>query len=342
MTLTTPSMARKVERAPKALGQYSFVDYATQVYSALAGLLILFFHNATVPAWAWLCAGHAVGMILVHCLVRGSKRSHSNAALDLARHFYPILCFVWFFTESGWINRMFFKDYLDPMAIRWDQALFGFQPSILFVQSLHWVAVSELFYAAYFSYYLMIGGVAFALFLRNRRQFDHFIAVVSFVFYVCYLLFIFLPVIGPRVFFHTVNGYTLPEEFMRFAPAQAYPEYLPRGLFSQLVRWIYRVVESPGGTLPSSHVAVALCTAYFSFRYLRPIRYVHLLFAVLLCLSTVYCRYHYAVDVLTGALTTALLLPAGNWLYFRFSRPPWLETTQGVSDQLGEQRPNGL
>ena len=33
------------------------------------------------------------------------------------------------------------------------------------------------------------------------------------------------------------------------------------------------VFEAPGAGFPSSHVAVALCTVYFSFRYLRPIRY---------------------------------------------------------------------
>jgi len=35
----------------------------------------------------------------------------------------------------------------------------------------------------------------------------------------------------------------------------------------------------------------------------------------------VYCRYHYAVDVLAGALAAAGLIPVGNWLYFRFRQP---------------------
>jgi hypothetical protein len=59
--------------------------------------------------------------------------------------------------------------------------------------------------------------------------------------------------------------------------------------------------ESPGAALPSSHVAVAVCTVYFSFRYLPRIRYLHLIMAILLCGSTVYCRYHYVVDVLRDA-----------------------------------------
>jgi membrane-associated phospholipid phosphatase len=65
-------------------------------------------------------------------------------------------------------------------------------------------------------------------------------------------------------------------------------------------------------------VAIALGTLYFSYKYLPRIRHVHTVMTVLLCLSTVYCRYHYAVDVLAGIATAAVLLPLGNWLYWRF------------------------
>ena len=81
------------------------------------------------------------------------------------------------------------------------------------------------------------------------------------------------------------------------------------------MEWIYRVFEAPGAAFPSSHVAVAACTVFFSFRYLRPIRYFHLALVFLLCLGVVYGRYHYVVDVLGGLFVTATLLPLGNWLY---------------------------
>jgi membrane-associated phospholipid phosphatase len=80
--------------------------------------------------------------------------------------------------------------------------------------------------------------------------------------------------------------------------------------------WIYEHFETPGAAFPSSHVAVALCTLYFSFRYLRAIRWVHLVMALLLCASTVYGRYHYVVDVVAGALTALALVPLANRLYF--------------------------
>ena len=102
------------------------------------------------------------------------------------------------------------------------------------------------------------------------------------------------------------------------APPPTYPAVIAGGPFYQIMHWIYRVFESPGAAFPSSHVAVAITTVFFSFRYLRPIRWVHLVAAILLSLATIYCRYHYAVDVLAGAVAAAVLIPLGNLLYFRF------------------------
>lgn len=300
---------------------YTFVDYATQAYLGLTGLLILLFHNWTIPHWPWFVGAHALAMVLIHALIQFCAVRRRAALIDFFRHFYPVLLYAAFFCETGSLNRMFFTEYLDLPIARFEQQLFGCQPSVLFMHHLPCLPVSEVFYASYFSYYLMIAGVGVALFLRNRQQFFHYVSVVSFLFYVCYAIYVILPVIGSRVFFHQVGGYVAPAELQQMAVSDLYPDAVQAGPFYKLMAWIYRVFEAPGAALPSSHVAVALCTVTFSFRYLRPIRYVHLVVAILLCLSTVYCRYHYVVDVLAGLLTAALVVPLGNWLYFKFGDP---------------------
>lgn len=322
---------------------YTFVDYATQAYMALVGVLILLFHNHTVPHWAWLFTAHALGLLAVHFLIQLADANGYVAArlrpqpsaqplppllgfLQFIRHFYPVPLYLWFFSETGWLNRMFFHQYLDPLAISWDEKLFGFQPSVLFMQKLPYLWVSELFYASYFSYYIMIVGVGIALYVRNRQHFFHYVSVVSFVFYICYAIYIILPIIGPRVFFRDLPEYDLPEQYQAFAPNASYPAAVQAGPFFKVMAFIYRVFEAPGAALPSSHVAIALCTVFFSFLYLRPIRYVHLVVAILLCLATVYCRYHYAIDVLTGILTALILVPLAQWLYRTIDKP---ELTNG-------------
>jgi len=294
---------------------YTFVDYATQTYVVLVAVLILILHDETVPYWAWLIGAHASCLILVHVLIRLHCRGHPSNLLDILRHFYPLLLYLFFFAETGWLNRMIFKEYMDPIAIHWDQALFGYQPSIVLMQKFPYPTLSELFYAAYFSYYLMIAGVGLALFLRNRGQFFHYVSVVSFVFYICYIIYIILPIIGPRVFLEPVGGYILPEASRLLAPNAFYPDTVQRGIFFKLMAFIYRVFEAPGSAIPSSHVAIAVCTLVFSFFYLRRIRYLHLAMVILLCLATIYCRYHYVVDVMAGLTAAAILVPLGNRLY---------------------------
>ena len=137
------------------------------------------------------------------------------------------------------------------------------------------------------------------------------------MFYVCYVIYIIIPIIGPRVFYERIGGYILPEQLRLLAPTNGYPPSVQNGWFFQLMSFVYRVFESTGAAIPSSHVAVAFCTVFFSFLYLRPIRYWHLAVAILLCLSTIYCRYHYVIDVLAGLITAAVLVPLGHCLYLR-------------------------
>ncbi|HNQ89645.1 MAG TPA: phosphatase PAP2 family protein [Verrucomicrobiota bacterium] len=301
--------------------QYTFIDYATQGYILIVGLLILLFHNATVPEWPWLLLAHAGALVGVHALVTANARWPGRPLLEFLRSFYPVLLYTGFYRETGALNRMLVPDYLDAWFILAEQRIFGFQPCIAFMEALPVLAVSEVLYACYFSYYIMISGIGIALFLRDRRQFFHYVAVVSFVFYLCYLTYICLPVMGPRAFYREIDGFHLPEEVQALAGNPTYPSAVQIGPFFNLMAWIYRHFEGPGAAFPSSHVAIALCTAWFSWRYLPRIRWFHSAVVFLLCLATVYCRYHYAIDVLAGALTAAILVPLGNRLYHRFSAP---------------------
>ncbi len=299
---------------------YAFIDFATQGYLTIVALLVLMFHGTAVPLWPWLVSAHAIGIVLLHLLILAHARQPANRVLDFLRHFYPVLLFAVFFRETGELNQMFTPGFLDPVFIRLDEKLFGTQPSLTFMQSLPYWPVSEILYASYFSYYIMITGVGLALFLRDRRQFFHYLSVISFVFYVCYLIYIFTPVTGPRVFFRVIDGYELPPH-VRPPVVPEFPAAVQAGPFFRIMAWIYENFEASGAAFPSSHVAVAITTLCFSFRYLPRIRFAHLVMVVLLCLSTVYCRYHYVVDVAAGIVTAAILVPLGNRFYFRFHGP---------------------
>lgn len=292
---------------------YTFIDYATQLYMALVGLLILLFHNATTPQWPWLVAAHGGWLVAAHVLIRAHGTGQYGPLLDFFRNFYPIMLYVPIYNETGHLNQLFATGMRDPYFIRLEQTIFGGQPSLELMGRLPYLAVSELFYISYFSYYIMITGCGLALFLRSRKEFHHYISLVSFVFYACFITYIFLPVVGPRIFYRELGDFELPPE-LRPSVVPAFPAAIQSGPFYQIMALIYHHFETPGAAFPSSHVAVAVTTLYFSFKYLRKIRWIHAVMAMLLCLSTVYCRYHYAVDIAGGLLTAAVMIPVGNWL----------------------------
>jgi hypothetical protein len=225
--------------------RYTFVDYATQGYLTIVALLVLMFHGTVVPLWPWLVSAHAIGIVLLHLLILVHARRPANRVLDFLRHFYPVLLFAAFFRETGELNQMFTSGFLDPVFIRLDEAIFGSQPSLTFMQVLPYWPVSEIFYASYFSYYVMITGVGLALFLRDRRQFFHYLSVISFVFYVCYLIYIFTPVTGPRVFFRVIDGYELPPD-VRPPVLPEFPAAVQAGPFFRIMAWIYQNFEASG------------------------------------------------------------------------------------------------
>jgi membrane-associated phospholipid phosphatase len=294
---------------------YRFSDLAMQAYLFLVGALILFFHGNHVPGYQRLLVAHGAGIALIHALIYYNARFPENRVVSFFRHFYPLLLFLSMYRECELLNLMFVHHYLDPVFIALEERLFGFQPAVAFMTAFPYPVVSEFFYVSYFSYYVMIGAVGLALFFRNREQFWHYLAILSFVLYVCYLIFICLPVAGPPAFYmempRFVGQHQLPYYPLEFPPG------VTSGPLFHLMAVMYRNFETGGAAFPSSHVAVAICTLYFTWQYLPRIRHLHLVAVVALSLATVYCRYHYAVDVLAGAATAALMIPLGEWLYRR-------------------------
>jgi membrane-associated phospholipid phosphatase len=75
---------------------------------------------------------------------------------------------------------------------------------------------------------------------------------------------------------------------------------------------------APRDAFPSGHTLVTLLSMAWAWRYRLRVRWPVTVLGVLLVLSTVYLRYHYVVDVLTGSVLAVLCLafaPAAHrWL----------------------------
>ena len=310
------------------LSRYRLVDFATQGYLLFVAVVALALRG---EHWAELAMIHCGVLAAVHLLIASVEpaltrgfypgKAFVSAGASWLREFYPILLYAGLYVETVVINRMVAQPRLDPWLLRADHALFGCEPAEVFPMAFAHPLCSEIMHLSYLSYYAMVGGVGLWLSLRNLAAFRHFVTVVSLVFYACYALYLFVPAVGPRVIFRAT-----PER-AQFVERYGYePRAVANDSGGTWARRAFTLIEEqgeiPGAAFPSSHVAVALVTGWFSWRHLRRIRWLHLGFAVTILFSTVYTRAHYAVDVLGGLAAAAVLFPAAQALHMRFNRAP--------------------
>ncbi len=275
----------------------------TQGYLLFVALVTAAWHRGP---WMILAGAHVVAMLAVHELVRRDASGRWLRGWRWLRDFYPILLLFGLYSETLVVNRMLGLPRIDPWLIAADERLFGWQPAEALMPVCAQLWFSELMYFSYLSFYLMVGGLGFWLSVRNRTAFGHFVTVVAGAFYVCYGTYLFVPAVGPRIL------YQESPERSAFAerhghPPRAVPASVEAGPCYRVLDLVERHAEIAGAAFPSSHVALGFITAWFSWRYVRLVRWPHLVLAVGICFATVYTRAHYAVDVLAGLAAAVVL-----------------------------------
>jgi membrane-associated phospholipid phosphatase len=219
------------------------------------------------------------------------------------RAWVPIAAIVFLYTELPMIIRSTgYGRFFDQTVISWETALFGGQPALEWAIRWPSLALSELLHVGYLSYYAIILSVPVALWVTRRRSvFPEAVFTLLLVFVACFVCFIAFPVEGPR--------YLWP------GAAEGGP----------VRRFTLRLLEagsSRGTAFPSSHVAVATAQSLLAWRYFgwRAAPVGILTFA--LALGAIYGGFHYAIDVIAGAVFGLLLALAGLELFRLLPQPP--------------------
>jgi membrane-associated phospholipid phosphatase len=246
-------------------------------------------HN--IQHWELLLPAHLGLMIVIAGLAYA--RSRGIPILGLISHWYPPLLFLFFFEEIGLTVHAIFPGWFDQYLIKADFALFGVHPTVWIEQfSSYWL--NEYMQLVYTSYFLLTIGFGAYLWIRGKRdQFAVFIASTCIAYYLCYVIFVLFPIESP---YHTLRHLQQIE--------------LTGGPFTAFINLIEKHGRVHGGAFPSTHVAGSMVTLFSAYRFARPIGYWLTVLVFSICVSTVYGRYHYVVDVFAGILMAAI----GCWV----------------------------
>jgi membrane-associated phospholipid phosphatase len=268
--------------------RFRLVDINCIGYMAVIGVLLVFFHRE-VPSWYVDVLVHLAFVIGALELVRVAERNPHRTALWVARTFYPIVFYTYCFIEFNRTTRMFAGTFwMSEYLVRADKALFGTHPTV-WAERFYSPWLDELMAICYCTYYLAAPIIAGCLFFRGKRE-DTLagFSIVTFGYFVNYVLFYVFPAVSPRM---------IP--WLADLHARDYTGYVIASAL-RLLEGSEGVVT--GGCFPSSHVTGALSWALVGWRYDRKVGVVFLILTVGVVISTVYHRYHHAVDPLAGVV----------------------------------------
>lgn len=210
---------------------------------------------------------------------------------------YPMILFIFFYKAIGPQIFLIFDKPFDWMVHNFELSVFGIDPAFAAQRYID-IWMNEFMNFGYFTYYFLLP-TALVLFIIMKKwnSLEKMILSSAVTFYICYLIFIFYPVTGPR--FYLEQTYYLP---------------IIGPFFTPLTQSVVNFGGLYGGAMPSSHCAIALVVTWRMGRDIRQLAIPIVLIALLLCTSTVYGRFHYLTDVIAGLIIGSL----GLWISNRW------------------------
>lgn len=227
-----------------------------------------------------------------------------NSILELIRNIYPIIIGGYFYSETVFYNK-FIWDNLDQKLIDIDQFIFGFQPSLVFSETFSSKWFSELMYFGYFSFYLLITAFVIIAYYKLKKESIELIFKFSAAMLLFYLFFGIFPAAGPQFYLSSPEK-DLPVAFV----------------FDKIMHFIQANAEQPTAAFPSSHVGISIIILLLLRKRVPLFFKISIPFVIILILSTVYIKAHYAIDVIGGIIIAPIVLYLASVLY----KTPFLNT----------------
>ena len=273
-------------------------DAVTITFLLFLILLTMIFYKY-IPEATFLISLYSVFIIAQIIIIRFKDSSRFMGFFyDLI---FPVLCVMVIFDSLGFLVHYVNPEDIDLILIRLDYLIFNNHPTVM-LERIMSPLLTDILQLAYTTYYFI--PVSFGiLLLRNnqRKEFEMTLFLVLFCYYLSYLGYILFPALGPRF---TINHLQTTEL---------------QGLFvaEPIQRLLNQLEGIKRDAFPSGHTAIALLVLYLACKFKKRFFFILLPVVTALVFSTVYCRYHYVVDIFAGFGLTFLTILLGEWYYER-------------------------
>ncbi len=230
--------------------------------------------------------------LLAYVALNRMTRKVTSPALESALEVVSVLGFSSIlFEQTLNFQQVLHTGWYDDELIALEMRVFGFEGSTAMQPCVN-RALTEWMMFSYVIYFPLLPVVAWMSHLGGGpEQTRRYLCALVLCWLCCYTGFLLYPVASPL--FHFPERFTVP---------------LEGGPFTWAGEWGRMNLHKTGGALPSPHCAAATVLLLFAWKYKRWWGIVLTPVILSLYISTVYGRYHYTSDAVTGILTAVLVL----------------------------------
>jgi membrane-associated phospholipid phosphatase len=275
----------------------NLLDSLTSAFITIIILLLILFYHRFPNGWRTLL-GYIILLLLVLFISYARQRWREIKMVRALCDLSPIFFILAVFELLGGITPYLRPD-IDSLLIKADLALFGVHPTV-WMEDLFIPWVADILALAYISYYFIPLILILILYFKGRSN-EFFLTAGTLLlgYYICYIIYIFMPAIGPR--------FTL-------ASLQQIP--LNGGIIMNTIVDTLNALEgNKRDCFPSGHTQIVLISLWFAFKYRRPLFWIYLPIIIALIISTVYLRYHYVIDLVAGIAAAGITILLGQFLW---------------------------
>ena len=239
-----------------------------------------------VEHWPWYVLWN-VGAIAVILLL--ARKQRDGRAWEFAHDWLPAVFFLTVFEEVSFLSLALRRDWQNPQLIAFESLVFAVPPMLwMHERAAPWlVEFLEFGYFAFYPLYPVVGGLFWAW--RERpgfvQAFRRLTDSLSLGYVVCYATYLLFPTQSPA---------------NRLGVQQVASAH--GGPFQFMVHSIQNRGGVHGNAFPSAHIMLAFVVLVFAYRFLPRVAPWLLIPILLMCVGAVYDGYHYASDVVAGAL----------------------------------------
>jgi len=254
---------------------------------ALSSVLIILFAEHLQHPWRMLARRAAVVCaVLLLCRIqarwaaisRTRGPSFTSGWWHFWRHWYPHLFFLYCFEELAHLMTLITPHWQDAKLIAFDHWLTGVHPSV-WLEQFATPGRNEFMQLVYLTYFVYL--VVLGGILYYRQEWHAYWSVMT----------------------YSMAGYSIG--------------YFIAMSFTATVNFIEHYGRVRGAAFPSEHVAGSIAVLWGAWRFRRWLFWVMAPVVFLMCVSTIWGRYHYIADIFGGIVTGTLGYVIGSWVMKR-------------------------